>query len=427
MIAKAKAVAYGVNILNYISGESRNKKDPEKIRFVCNQFMDPHLSPRNIFHLFELTCRARKMSDHRLAKRIKDTVIKFEISPLAENTQGWSVDDWRQLWRDFAEEFDRQVITGKKGRVLSERTNIAGSKAAVRLHLDSRSGVPHIHAVVCRVDQDGNINNSHEILRRAQEAGHAVALRRGWVTAEERSEVNKAEIRRACMSALTAMPRWSWADYQRRVEAAGYRFYINRDTNDEVNGYSIISGNSRYPSSQISLDLKPSQLEITWRKKHRKKEEKKEVKKPVRHVNSQAQHQPLVPLPTSPGLPLLSPKFAVLERYTLAGKDTVERTLEVDETSRIFHIPEAVDTYFLEEFSEDEYKNFDELQNRALELFLGLVMPGAEYVPVTGGGGGSGDDKSWGRDPREDELEWARRCARVARAMVRPRRYGMKR
>ncbi len=35
MTAKAWAVSYGVNITNYISGESKNKKHPDKIHFVC--------------------------------------------------------------------------------------------------------------------------------------------------------------------------------------------------------------------------------------------------------------------------------------------------------------------------------------------------------------------------------------------------------
>ena len=37
-----------------------------------------------------------------------------------------------------------------------------------------------------------------------------------------------------------------------------------------------------------------------------------------------------------------------------------------------------------------------------------------------GGGGGGGSDLKWGRDPEEDDREWARRCLAMARKMMMP-------
>ena len=39
MIANAKAVAHGIRAMLYVSGESRNKKHPEKITRICDNFM----------------------------------------------------------------------------------------------------------------------------------------------------------------------------------------------------------------------------------------------------------------------------------------------------------------------------------------------------------------------------------------------------
>lgn len=39
MIAKAKAVAHGIRAMLYVSGESRNKKHPERIIRICDNFM----------------------------------------------------------------------------------------------------------------------------------------------------------------------------------------------------------------------------------------------------------------------------------------------------------------------------------------------------------------------------------------------------
>jgi hypothetical protein len=49
--------------------------------------------------------------------------------------------------------------------------------------MESNSGVPHLHAAVCRMDEDGKINNDHNIHLRAQWAAERVAKKRGWITA----------------------------------------------------------------------------------------------------------------------------------------------------------------------------------------------------------------------------------------------------
>jgi len=47
----------------------------------------------------------------------------------------------------------------------------------------------------------------------------------------------------------------------------------------------------------------------------------------------------------------------------------------------------------------------------AVAIFVGLI--GGDEVAVTGGGGGTQSDLNW-RDKNEDDLNWARRCARMA-------------
>lgn len=44
-----------------------------------------------------------------------------------------------------------------------------------------------------------------------------------------------------------------------------------------------------------------------------------------------------------------------------------------------------------------------------------FTLVASPYGEVSGGGGGgSQSDLKWGRDPEEDEIEFARRCAREA-------------
>ena len=47
----------------------------------------------------------------------------------------------------------------------------------------------------------------------------------------------------------------------------------------------------------------------------------------------------------------------------------------------------------------------------AMAYFTLIASP---YEVTFSGGGGSQSDLKWGRDPEEDEIEFARRCAREA-------------
>lgn len=133
MIAKAKAISHGINDLRYITGESQHKKHPEKIYRVLDNLLPSQPDAMGIWNSMQLT-----LSQYR---PIKNSVIRIELSPSPEHTQFYDIEDWQTLWQEFAEEFDRQVITGKNGKVRSCPTNLAGSKYSVWLHTESKGEV----------------------------------------------------------------------------------------------------------------------------------------------------------------------------------------------------------------------------------------------------------------------------------------------
>ena len=62
----------------------------------------------------------------------------------------------------------------------------------------------------------------------------------------------------------------------------------------------------------------------------------------------------------------------------------------------------------------------------AMLLFAGYI-DAATAMSESSGGGGSAPDSGWGRDKDDDE-EWARRCAQMATRMSTPKpKYGYKR
>lgn len=116
MIAKAKAISHGINAIRYITGESLNKKHPEKIYRVLDNLMPSQPDTMGIWNSMQLTLSR--------FKPIKNSVIRIELSPSAEHTRFFDIEDWQKLWQDFAAEFDKQVFTGKDGKVRSCQTNL---------------------------------------------------------------------------------------------------------------------------------------------------------------------------------------------------------------------------------------------------------------------------------------------------------------
>ena len=117
MIAKAKSISHGIRAVLYVSGESRNKKHPEKITRICDNFMPQGMDASGIWTEMKFATMNRP--------DIKNNVIRLEISPAMEHTEDFTVEDWQQLWNDFAAAFDNQEILNEDGEVISVPTNIS--------------------------------------------------------------------------------------------------------------------------------------------------------------------------------------------------------------------------------------------------------------------------------------------------------------
>ena len=389
MIAKAKAISHGINDLHYITGESQHKKHPEKIYRVLDNLLPSEPDAMGIWNSMQLT-----LSQHR---SIKNSVIRIELSPSPEHTQFYDIGDWQKLWQDFAEEFDKQVITGKDGKVRSCPTNLAGSKYTVWLHRESEGGVPHLHAAVCRLDEDGNINNDHNIHLRAQRAAERVAKKRGWTTAAQIRNSNIHQVNRDCMDTLKSMQSWSWEAYKNALIRKGYAIHEREDKQGILRGYALVHGNTKYKASELGVgrNLMISKLPTTWNKLH--------YKSGVTTLNSKPEDiQPKH---------IQKPSASNATRYNTYRSDTVPYTLNHEGKEHRLYIPEKVFDCFNDEFDYRFVSNCQEFTDMAVAIFVGLFE--TPNVATGGGGGGSQSDLPR-RDKNEDDLQWARRCARAA-------------
>jgi len=408
MIAKAKAISHGINAIRYITGESQYKKHPEKIHRILDNLLPSQPDTMGIWNSMQLT-----LSRFR---PIKNSVIRIELSPAAEHTQFFDTEDWQQLWQDFVAEFDKQVIIGKDGKIRSCPTHLANSKYTVWLHTESEGGVPHLHAAVCRMNEDGNINNDHNIHLHAQRAAERVAKKRGWTTAAQVRNSNIHQVNRDCMEVLKSMQSWSWKEYKNALVRKGYAVHEREDGNGILRGYALVNGNTKYKASELGVgrNLMISKLPKTWEKLHHKPQ--------VCASSNQSKETRTEQTPKPP----------VSANYTHRS-GTVPYTLNHENQNHHFYIPEKVLDCFNDEFDYRIVANSQELTDMAVAIFVGLLE-----TPNVAPGGGGGDSQSnlpwrdkdnlpW-RDKDEDDLQWARRCARAAsRLLGKKPKIGLKR
>ena len=340
----------------------------------------------------------------------------MEISPAMEHTEDFTLDDWRQLWYDFSAAFDEQEIRDKDGNVVSPRTNVSGSKSSIWLHEESKSGIPHLHAIVCRVDEDGNFNNDHAIHLRAQRAAEKVARQRGWTTAMRIHKANIPQVSDDCMEALRKLDEWSWDGYKELLAAKGYELHLHKDKKDMIHGYVLCKGNTRFKASELGKgrNLTASRIKQTWEKLHpeQDRQKAKQASPTSKPTATSTQKQSVLNKARQERQPFVLRNNPVYEDYTDYKPNSLPTEFEHNGKAYKRYLPGKVLDYFNDEFDYQELINWQDLQNLAMAYFTLITSP--YEVTSGGGGGGSQSDLKWGRDPKEDEIEFARRCAQAA-------------
>lgn len=401
MIAKAKSISHGHANLAYIMGESKKKEHAgEKIQFVAVHGLDPFHRSAEAWEEIKRACR-----DH---PDMKNTVIRLILSPDKKDTEDFTLDDWAYLWDEFLEVFDTLDHRDYNGRLISKPTNLRNSIHTVHVHFDSKSDVPHLHGAVCRVDENGRTNHDSNIHLRAQAAAEIINMRRGWESPKKIRDRQIRNLNALCKDILRRMPRYSLSEFHFRLRAAGYEVIAKPDSKGEFHGHSIKKGNCHYKMSGIGREFTISRLSDTWRKLHKADtaqltpktatSTKSSVATKPKPVTSEASHFP---------------------NYTVPKTNCRPYEIERNGKNQRYYLPAKVVDLFDNEFNYREISNSDEMVRTAVSLFIGVLLP-PEARNVGTGGGGSDSDLPWGHNPKEDEIEWARRCAQMAKQITRP-------
>lgn len=412
MIAKATAISHGINALRYIADEPAHKKHLEKIHHIASYWFDAAFTASSMLEAIKFKREDRP--------RLKNNIIRIEISHAEEYTHQFTEADWKKLWKECAVAFDNQeILDERSGKVISPKTYIVRSKATVLLHRDSRSGIPHLHAAVCRVDEFGYQNNDHQIHLRAQRAAERIAQRHGWTTANSRHYDHVRQATQDCTEVLQSMGCWSWTDYVAMLERKNYNIQKRRDS----------KGNVIIKASELrGRAFMVSRLEDTWRKLHAQKNVDTKTQNTSRtstaastDATRTSRTQDEQTRQTTPRVvanaaqmivPIPKPNYATLIDYTQYRAGTISYMLEHDGKEQRYDIPENGLEFFDNEFDYRETTNWQELTNLAVALFIG--MTGGPATTPSGGGRSSSTDNNWGRDKDEDALRWTRRCTKAA-------------
>lgn len=402
MIAKARSIAHGSAMTNYAT--KHNRAD-----IVLTRNLDEGLTPLAMWGAMETIHQKYEPKFRR--KPVEKPTIRLEVSPSLDETKGWTLNDWYEYAQRFLDEFMKaaQAKDGKKKG--AGKFNLDRAQIFACLHFDAKSGIPHLHILINRIDLDGNLMNDSFVGESAVKAAHAINIERGWELPEDIHEAHLQEITEACYDILRGISRYDWDSYKHGLESRGYKVHEQRDKQGVLHGYTVLRGNSRFKSSKLGKgrNLTASKLEATWKKLH-----------PV--APTVVKPSPAVGTSRSTERKPLTERYIERQNATQPKPEApsvFRKILSVD--GEKYSITMPLEAYkAMEDAVEvpDESVPFENVLNVAMLLFLNYVDAATSISESCGGGGST--PSNWGKDKDEDEREWARRCAQHANWLCKP-------
>ena len=365
--------------------------------------------------------------------------IMLVLSPSAEESRGWGEKEWYDFCWEFIREMDKVDEVYYKGKLHKVKpTNLANTQLFAGLHRDSKSGILHLHLLGNRIDMLGNINDAHFIGERAMKVAAIINRRRGWKDPMLIRHEHIRQISSDCIDILRQMPEFHWWTYEAELRKRGYEVKLNRDSMDEVRGYSIKMGNSSYKASELSRArrLLASRLYRTWVLLHNE-ERQEEQSKPVQPLqNTKAPIIPVIlpkkkdddnvvyPVKSKPRRPLETAKSQPVKP---AEQERYHDTFSVNGRDYNLTIPMTAYQVMKDvlELSDEAAQMANDILRVAMLLFVNYVDAATTMAESAGGGGSV--ESGWGRKKDDDDEEWARRCARKAAWLCKPLRKSYKR
>lgn len=208
----------------------------------------------------------------------RDTIV-IEFSPSAEESAGWTLDDWMKAAEELIDNIDDIQLykqrrdpktkdwirdeSGKPVKFPVSKTNLKNSKWFAFLHRDSKSGILHLHIIISRYTEDNQLNCDIDIAKKAAQACERLNISRGWTMAGDIQAAHIEEINNVINSIMeefngndidlpsfkSKLEAQTFEDYKGRERH--YELQYHHDKNGKVDGYSVKRGNSVYTANQL--------------------------------------------------------------------------------------------------------------------------------------------------------------------------------
>ena len=403
-----KVVPYGGNAVRYAL-------DKEKAKVVKVNHMPEGIDPTAIWYMMKHHCQLHQQ-DRTVGRSLERLMVQFVISPSKEEVENFVMDDWKNLVDESLETLDSIGLIPKDMK-REVKTNFRNSMNVAGLHSDSKSGTLHLHLDCCRVDNDGQTNDVHDIHIRAMKAAEIINMRHGWKQPKEIREMRKEETRDFCEYTLQNMQEFDIDFYFKMLRMKGYEVTPRYDKSKNLVGYTIGKNASVFKASEIGRRYMTSQLEATWKKLHLAPAQVK-VKpvSPVVKPNSRLSH-PVTPKPTN---------TQTIVQPSAQPKPTPANTvfnIDIGSEVKKVWIPNSVKDIFFNEAEVpegNEIATVENISHVAMLLFVGYI-DAATSMSVSCGGGGSAPESGWRKKEDEDERAYARRCIQMAHSMCKPK------
>ena len=409
MIMLARVIPYGGNAVRYAL-------EKEKAKVVKANHMPEGIDPTAIWYMMKHHCQLHQQ-DRTVGRKLERFITTFVISPSKEESANFKMDDWVNLGDEALETLDSVGLI-PKGMKKEVKTNFRNSMNVSGLHSDSKSGTLHLHLDCCRVDLDGNINDVHDIHKRAMMAAEIINMRHGWQQPLEIHDMRKEEIADFCEYTLQKMQEFDIDFYFKMLRIKGYDVTPHYDKSKQLVGYTISKNTSVFKASEIGRKFMVSQLEATWKKFHPKPAQVK-VKPSTPTVTPSSRSV----RPTAQTMISTQPKVQSRVQAKPVPSFTIFN-IDTPIGSKAVEIPNSIKDIFLNDAQVPDGNNTAIVENvahTAMLLFVDYIDAATSMSESCGGGGGSAPESGWGKKDDEDERQYARRCLQMAHSMCKPK------
>ena len=410
-------------------------KNRDKAQFLTSMFLNLEfeetfgIMPDNVWDAFKIHAMRHAPVDNSL--------MRFELAPAKEECKGWTHNEWKAFLDEFIAAMDSikrvryRDKNGKWKEVDVKPTNLNRSQAIAYLHLNTDDN--HLHFLVNRIDEDGNLNDDTFLLNRAFTAAQIINQRRGWKDTLVRSKEIKKAIRETTFDVLKNICEFSWDTFKDAMKNEGL-VVKTKESNGEVVSYKVHYEGQRnsYKASDIDRSLTAAHIADTCAKLWRKNT----IDEAKYYMQEHAKQHPEVLFveaedhyaqDNKQNLTLYDDKQeddGTIHHHYQFGfyecsfelKRNIESLLKSEVKRAVTEEKSDADSDYIELLS----KNFDldSTFKVAAMLFVGYI-DAATSMSESIGGGGSSYTSGWGKKDDDNE-EWARKCARQAVKMCKP-------